>query len=99
MIENCIQCKQPLIEVDNRGKRLVGCLTCNEWLDDEGNLTKLSVEGLRCAACTAERITRNPDAGVGRRGFSNAPIGEPVQPGHVSVRRGAQPMKNRRSVR
>ena len=42
MIENCM----PLIEVDNRGKRLVGCLTCNEWLDDEGNLTKLSVEGL-----------------------------------------------------
>ena len=46
MIEHCIECKQPLIEIDNRGKQLVGCLTCNEWLDDEGNLTKLSVEGL-----------------------------------------------------
>jgi hypothetical protein len=24
---------------------------------------------------------RNPDAGVGRRGFSDAPVGEPVQTG------------------
>jgi hypothetical protein len=38
---NCIECKQPLIEVDNRGQHLVGCLTCNEWLDDEGNLVKV----------------------------------------------------------
>ena len=46
MTENCIECKQPLIEVGNRGKQLVGCLTCNEWLDDEGNLIKLSVKDL-----------------------------------------------------
>ena len=46
MTKNCIECKQPLIEVGNRGKQLVGCLTCNEWLDDEGNLIKLSVKDL-----------------------------------------------------
>ena len=46
MIEHCIECKQPLIEIDNSGKQLVGCLTCNEWLDKDGNLIKLSVEDL-----------------------------------------------------
>jgi len=29
--ERCNQCGQKLIEIDNRGKRLVGCLTCNLW--------------------------------------------------------------------
>ena len=24
-------CRQPLIEIDNRGQRLSGCLTCNLW--------------------------------------------------------------------
>ena len=24
-------CRQPLIEIDNRGQRLGGCLTCNLW--------------------------------------------------------------------
>ena len=27
----CNQCKQPLIEIDNDGERLKGCLTCNLW--------------------------------------------------------------------
>ena len=27
----CNQCKQPLIEIDNRGERLKGCLACNLW--------------------------------------------------------------------
>ena len=39
-------CKQPLIEVDNRGQHLRGCLTCNEWRDSEGNAVKLSLEDL-----------------------------------------------------
>jgi hypothetical protein len=29
----CNQCKQPLIEIDNRGERLKGCLTCNHLVD------------------------------------------------------------------
>jgi hypothetical protein len=28
----CNQCKQALTEIDNRGERLTGCLTCNLWL-------------------------------------------------------------------
>ena len=29
--ERCNQCGQKVIEIDNHGKRLVGCLTCNLW--------------------------------------------------------------------
>ena len=68
MIENCIECKQPLIEIDNRGKQLVGCLTCNEWLDDEGNLTKLSVEGL-AALHALRRDNKKPRRGGWATGF------------------------------
>ena len=28
-ITRCNHCKQALIEIDNRGERLTGCLTCN----------------------------------------------------------------------
>jgi hypothetical protein len=27
----CHNCEQELVEIDNRGQRLVGCLTCNLW--------------------------------------------------------------------
>ena len=33
----CTECKQPLIMIDNRGRHLQGCLTCNEWRDSAGN--------------------------------------------------------------
>jgi hypothetical protein len=29
--ECCHNCGQELIEIDNRGTRLKGCLTCNRW--------------------------------------------------------------------
>ena len=44
----CNQCKQPLIEIDNRGERLKGCLTCNLWSTVDRKLWKrLSEEDLR----------------------------------------------------
>ena len=44
----CNQCKQPLIEIDNRGERLKGCLACNLWSTVERKLWKrLSKEDLR----------------------------------------------------
>jgi hypothetical protein len=46
MAEKCKECGQPLIEVDNRGRRLRGCLTCNGWRDPDDKLVKLSVEDL-----------------------------------------------------
>jgi len=30
-VARCNHCKQVLIEIDNRGERLTGCLTCNLW--------------------------------------------------------------------
>jgi hypothetical protein len=45
--ERCAQCKQPLIEIDNRGERLIGCLTCNLWSNgDDEQLKRLSEEDL-----------------------------------------------------
>ena len=46
MTNTCRECKQPLLEIDNRGRRLTGCMTCNEWHDNHGNLVRLSVEDL-----------------------------------------------------
>lgn len=43
----CNQCKQTLIEIDNHGERLTGCLTCNRWYTAEGKRKKLSEEDLR----------------------------------------------------
>jgi hypothetical protein len=45
-ISYCFDCKRPLVEIDNRGERLTGCMTCNLWRDSEGNVVKLSVEDL-----------------------------------------------------
>ena len=43
----CHVCKQPLIEMDNRGQRLTGCMTCNIWWSlTGGGAVKLSVEDL-----------------------------------------------------
>jgi hypothetical protein len=44
----CNQCAQALIEIDNYGERLTGCLTCNLWETAEGTRWKrLSEEDLR----------------------------------------------------
>ena len=43
----CKECGQPLIEIDNRGQQLRGCLTCNVWTDADGENVQLSVEDLR----------------------------------------------------
>ena len=46
MTDTYHECKQPLIMIDNRGRHLLGCLTCNAWRDSAGNVVKLSVEDL-----------------------------------------------------
>jgi hypothetical protein len=44
----CNQCKLPLIEIDNRGERLTGCLTCNLWTAEHSKRWKrLSEEDVR----------------------------------------------------
>jgi hypothetical protein len=43
----CFECKRPLVEIDNRGQRLRGCMTCNIWRSlTGGGAVKLSVEDL-----------------------------------------------------
>ena len=43
----CLVCKRPLVEIDNRGQRLTGCMTCNIWWSlTGGGAVKLSVEDL-----------------------------------------------------
>jgi hypothetical protein len=43
----CRECKWPLVEIDNRGQRLKGCLTCNIWWSPMGAKVRLSEEDLR----------------------------------------------------
>ncbi|MGH6804557.1 MAG: hypothetical protein ACREC3_14505 [Methyloceanibacter sp.] len=46
-MDRCNHCKQELIEIDNRGVRLTGCLTCNLWSAGEGERwIRLSEEDL-----------------------------------------------------
>jgi hypothetical protein len=48
------ECEQPLMEIDNRGTRLRGCMTCNIWLSADDKKVGLSEEDLAGAACAAE---------------------------------------------
>ena len=46
-MERCHNCGQPLIEIDNHGERLTGCLTCNLWAAGDAKVwTRLSEEDL-----------------------------------------------------
>jgi len=46
MTETCTECKQQLLEIDNRGQHLCGCLTCNIWWSDDEEKVRLSEEDL-----------------------------------------------------
>ncbi len=46
-IDICRECKQPLVEIDNRGDHFTGCMTCNIWWSAEGEKIRLSEEDLR----------------------------------------------------
>ena len=43
----CVECKQPLTEIDNRGRRVWGCMNCNIWWSLSGDKVRLSEEDLR----------------------------------------------------
>ena len=47
MPADCCECKQPLVEIDNRGKRLTGCMTSNIWWSADDEKVRLSEEDLR----------------------------------------------------
>ena len=57
----CNHCKQPLVEIDNRGQRLTGYLTCNLWAPADGKRwTRLSEEDLRALHRLRYREERAP---------------------------------------
>jgi hypothetical protein len=59
----CFECKRPLVEIDNRGYRLRGCLTCNIWWSlTGGGPVKLSVEDLQ--ALQQLRRTKPSDGSI-----------------------------------
>jgi hypothetical protein len=46
--ERCNHCGQELVEIDNRGERLAGCLTFNLWAaEGKERWVRLSEEDLR----------------------------------------------------
>jgi hypothetical protein len=47
MTDRCRECKQALVEIDNRRKQLTGCMTCNIWWSEDGDKVRLSEEDLR----------------------------------------------------
>jgi hypothetical protein len=46
-VSYCFECRRPLTEIDNRGKRLRGCTICNIWWSVTGGKVRLSEEDLR----------------------------------------------------
>ena len=42
----CRECKQPLVEIDNRGKHLTGCMNCDIWWSADNKKVRLSEEDL-----------------------------------------------------
>ena len=57
--ERCNQCGQEVIEIDNRGMRLVGCLTCNLWAAaDNERWIRLGEEDLRALHQVRHRGSR-----------------------------------------
>jgi hypothetical protein len=47
-VARCEECNQALIDIDNRGERLTGWITCNLWTSADGKQwTRLSEEDLR----------------------------------------------------
>ena len=56
--ERCNQCGQELIEIDNRGERLVGCLTCNLWAAPNNAVDEAGRRGpSRPSSPTSRRVT------------------------------------------
>ena len=56
----CKQCDQPLVEIDNYGERLMGCIKCNRWTWRGGKqpieLPESDLEALKQAKGVAARL-------------------------------------------
>ena len=60
--DRCYSCKQELIDIENDGLRLAGCLTCNLWVPHDGDQwVRLSEKKI------SEPFTRCDTGGLDRR--------------------------------
>jgi hypothetical protein len=39
--KRCPHCEEALIEIDHYGERLIGCVTCNQWMGKDKILVQL----------------------------------------------------------
>jgi hypothetical protein len=51
----CHEYKRPLIEIDNYGERLTGCLTCNIWWTADNTKKRLSEADLQALHLLRDR--------------------------------------------
>jgi len=65
-MDRCHNCGQELVEIDNRGQRLTGCITCNLWTagDAKGWTRRgfLRKTYARCTSCGTAGTNRRPGA-------------------------------------
>ena len=65
---HCHNCGQPLIEIDNRGEPLRGCLTCNLWAAGDakscgrGSRKKICARYTTCDMADINRAPAGADA-------------------------------------
>jgi hypothetical protein len=51
----CRECKRPVIELDNYGERLTGCITCNIWWTADDIKKRLSEADLQALHLLRDR--------------------------------------------
>ena len=63
-MDRCYNCKQELIEIENDGLQLTGCLSCNLWAsaDGSGYLKKISARFISCVMADIDRALTEADA-------------------------------------
>jgi hypothetical protein len=54
-IRTCHECKRPLIDIDNYGERLTGCMTCNIWWTGDNAKRRLSEADLHALHLLRDR--------------------------------------------
>ena len=61
-MDECLECKQPLVEIDNRRRHLTGCMTCNIWWSADGKKVRLSEQDLagHCMRCGGSSLLKKP---------------------------------------
>ena len=58
MLGTCHECKQPLVEIEDRGRHLTGCLTCNIWWSADDKKVRSLGAGFAGATRYAARVNR-----------------------------------------